>query len=498
MPSSPAKSEPTPSSSYLCWEPSKKALLVGINSLSAPDPALAALRGPHHDVAQMKMLLQQTYGYKPEDILVLVDDGVPGHPQPDKRNIMMAIKDLVSDVKKGDKLFFQYCGHTIQIPSQSDAGESRLIECLVPLDGEDNVIKDNELRECLVDTLPVGATLVAVFDSCHSATLLDLEHTRCNRVFVPWLSKGKCKNDEQSRKLTLDSPSVLTRSRTIYQTARTSPTRIRSRRTSIDSLCSPILPLRSAAGPPPSPSVAYRTRSPLSPINTRSLEPIGVFIAEPRTPPASDAGSGPGPTSPTVSLSRRLSISRSPVITRRARVPPALKLWTSAAACPATKENLPPPPQGQDHRSSDRDNAVQSLSPASFLKPCLAHDSLPSALPSSVTLSASPLSAYCRGWCRTCGGPTDEVANVISLSACKDSELSWENEEGVGMTQALMQVLNETPHPTLRDLVTRVRQSYTPRNGAHSASDHDQVAEVPKGQSSPFEQIGWTCIRVVL
>jgi len=48
------------------------------------------------------------------------------------------------------------------------------------------------------------------------------------------------------------------------------------------------------------------------------------------------------------------------------------------------------------------------------------------------------------------------LADVISLGSCKDSELSWENEEGVGMTQALIQVLNQDPHPTLRDLVTKI------------------------------------------
>lgn len=29
-----------------------------------------------------------------------------------------------------------------------------------------------------------------MFDSCHSGTLLDLKHFRCNRVYVPWLNKG--------------------------------------------------------------------------------------------------------------------------------------------------------------------------------------------------------------------------------------------------------------------------------------------------------------------
>lgn len=59
-----------------------------------------------------------------------------------------------------------------------------------------------------MDRLPPGSQLVAIFDACHSATLLgmlsscslkprldaalvDLEHSHCNRVVVPYVSKGR-------------------------------------------------------------------------------------------------------------------------------------------------------------------------------------------------------------------------------------------------------------------------------------------------------------------
>ncbi len=32
--------------------------------------------------------------------------------------------------------------------------------------------------------------LQAVFDTCHSGTMLDLPHYYCNSVYVPWQSKG--------------------------------------------------------------------------------------------------------------------------------------------------------------------------------------------------------------------------------------------------------------------------------------------------------------------
>lgn len=41
----------------------------------------------------------------------------------------------------------------------------------------------------LVDRLPIGSKLTAVFDSCHSGTLLDLDHYLCNEVYHPFLCR---------------------------------------------------------------------------------------------------------------------------------------------------------------------------------------------------------------------------------------------------------------------------------------------------------------------
>jgi len=51
-------------------------------------------------------------------------------------------------------------------------------------------IVNNELNDILVKPLPIDTFLLAVFDTCHSGTMLDLPHHHCNIVYVPWQSKG--------------------------------------------------------------------------------------------------------------------------------------------------------------------------------------------------------------------------------------------------------------------------------------------------------------------
>ncbi len=97
-----------------------------------------------------------------------------------------------------------------------------------------------ELKARLVDRVPQGAKLTAIFDSCHSATLLgvsqvhflsetithralvyvDLEHSHCNRVYIPHVSKGQ----HRSRSLWNQNvrKNALISNRTVYQNRRVS------------------------------------------------------------------------------------------------------------------------------------------------------------------------------------------------------------------------------------------------------------------------------------
>ncbi|KAF9014363.1 hypothetical protein BDZ89DRAFT_1142399 [Hymenopellis radicata] len=182
----------------------KRALLIGINyaptqkTISPSTDSSGELKGSHEDVFKMKDLVMNVYHYSPSDIVTLIDDGGEQRFQPTRENILRELDNLVRDAQSGDHFFFHYSGHAEQLRSDDNTEEDGLDECLLPTDAQGNVkdeeklmIRDNDLRMRLVDRLPPGSQLIAVFDTCHSATLLDLEHSHCNRVYVPYVSKGR-------------------------------------------------------------------------------------------------------------------------------------------------------------------------------------------------------------------------------------------------------------------------------------------------------------------
>lgn len=48
---------------------------------------------------------------------------------------------------------------------------------------------------------------------------------------------------------------------------------------------------------------------------------------------------------------------------------------------------------------------------------------------------------------------------MVSISACKDMQISWEGCDGASMTQILIKVLEEDPHPSFHDLMSKIGHS---------------------------------------
>ncbi|KAI1791869.1 peptidase C14, caspase domain-containing protein [Ganoderma leucocontextum] len=198
--------------------PPQHALLIGVNYSDAdPDSDYPPLRRPQEDTKDFRALLISRYDYSSEDIVMMLDDESLGSAlQPTRANILREIQKLVGGARDGSSLIFFYSGHSGQvegeIPNKHEEDDG-LDEFIVPIDHDEPIrpnlsedetgigsrgkaikkrmITDNKLRKMLVDSLPIGAQITAIFDSYHSGTLLDLDHYLCDNVYSPWTNKHK-------------------------------------------------------------------------------------------------------------------------------------------------------------------------------------------------------------------------------------------------------------------------------------------------------------------
>jgi len=154
----------------------KKSLLIGINYIGTPNK----LRGCHNDIKNVKEYLL-TAGFSEAYMSVLLDS--PGHTYPTKKNIIMAMKNLVSDAKVGDFLYIHYSGHGSSTRDWNGDEVDGKDELICSLDG---FIVDDELFQVLIADLPEGVKLRVVFDCCHSGSALDLcyRYMHGNKLFL--------------------------------------------------------------------------------------------------------------------------------------------------------------------------------------------------------------------------------------------------------------------------------------------------------------------------
>ncbi|OSD01481.1 peptidase C14 [Trametes coccinea BRFM310] len=162
----------------------KKALLIGIqySSTLARDYPQLELIGAHKDPHALRKVLIDLFGYKDENIKILIDDESGQYDMPTRENILAAMRDLVKDAQPGDRFVFSFSGHGSQVVNEDGTEEDGYDETLIPLDATwnadtnefENYIKDDDIRGILVNDLPSGSHLTMVFDCCHSGTASDL------------------------------------------------------------------------------------------------------------------------------------------------------------------------------------------------------------------------------------------------------------------------------------------------------------------------------------
>ncbi|WPH04298.1 Hypothetical protein R9X50_00718700 [Acrodontium crateriforme] len=158
---------------YSNCQGARKALLIGINYFGQR----GQLRGCINDVKNMSTYLNEHFNYKREDMVMLTDDQQNPMSQPTKANILRAMHWLVKDARANDSLFFHYSGHGGQTPDLDGDEDDGYDEVIYPVDfRQAGHIVDDEMHRIMVQSLPPGVRLTAIFDSCHSGSALDLPY----------------------------------------------------------------------------------------------------------------------------------------------------------------------------------------------------------------------------------------------------------------------------------------------------------------------------------
>ncbi|KAJ6526927.1 caspase domain-containing protein [Mycena vulgaris] len=493
----------------------KRALLIGIRN----SKGYGELEGAHDDVHKMRAMLIDIYYYAPADITVLLDDEIDGHVQPTRDNILDAIKDFVKDVKAGDRLFFHYSGHSTQVPnSRSNSEEDGMDECMVPIEGADELIVDNELHLALVAPLPAGAHLVAVLDTCHSGSLLDLRHYRCNRVFVPWRYRGK-RGSEPLQQLVVRrdaqylSLSALSISPTVPLAPAPSPASLISvQRTASRAFAKEsrriTLPLVTASAKAGWILLdAERCDSPVGRFAASADDDADAFASKdighglghlpslfPRR--ARTYGFAPPPVRRDALFSR-FSTSLNPrrrTMLPRANTPVAWILLEEGQRCdsPVGGFACSADEEADALESEDIRQSAGHLTPSfsgpgctyAFAPPPGRRDTLPprrsaslnprrrTMLPRANTPVAwitleegqrcdSPVRRFpCDGWCRKRSADANDVkADVISIASSRDSQRAWEDVkdgERISMASLFVDIMRKDPNPTVKEMFSKV------------------------------------------
>ncbi|ORX77058.1 metacaspase [Anaeromyces robustus] len=150
----------------------KKALFIGINYKGTS----AELKGCINDITNVSELFCRRFGFN--NCLYLTDEQNDPNKKPTYNNIIDGMKWLVQGARPGDSLFFHYSGHGGTAKDKDNDEVDGFDETILPLDYQTaGQIIDDVIYENLVTPLPQGCRLTAIFDSCHSGTVLDLPYT---------------------------------------------------------------------------------------------------------------------------------------------------------------------------------------------------------------------------------------------------------------------------------------------------------------------------------
>ena len=151
----------------------KRAVLVGVSYRGTR----SELKGCANDSRFMRHLLRSRWGFAEEEVLLLNEDQRNPFQIPTRDNLFRAIEWLTTGLTGHDSLVFLFSGHGSQVPDRTGEEWDGLCETVLPLDhARAGAVSDKELSLRLVQPLPSGTRLLALVDSCHSGSILDLPY----------------------------------------------------------------------------------------------------------------------------------------------------------------------------------------------------------------------------------------------------------------------------------------------------------------------------------
>ena len=158
----------------------KKALLIGINYINTS----YQLNGCINDFNLVGNYIKNR-GFS--EVTTITDKT---ELKPTRYNIISSLEKFLSNASDNDFLFFHYSGHGSTEKDNNLDEQDKQDETIVSSDLFN--IKDDELANIIKNKLTTKATIFAIFDSCHSGTVLDLKY-----IFSE--SKGKLTINEEEK-----------------------------------------------------------------------------------------------------------------------------------------------------------------------------------------------------------------------------------------------------------------------------------------------------------
>lgn len=149
----------------------KLALLIGINYRGTRNE----LQGCIHDVERMREYLVRYRDYEPRHITMITDDTPV---KPTAFEILHALGVLILDAHRlgAEEVFLHYSGHGTHEYDTSGDEKDHQDEAIVPLDYESKGTILDDVLYAYVARLPRHVRMIALFDCCHSGTIMDLRY----------------------------------------------------------------------------------------------------------------------------------------------------------------------------------------------------------------------------------------------------------------------------------------------------------------------------------